>query len=232
MGTTRTATPRRVFKQYAAEFLTGLHMIQGAMSRDPGNTGNVDVLRPGLLMGRITATTFGGVVGMWAPSFVGVTTAAYTSGGTSLTVSAAAAAEIARVVGTSGTAELVAVGPPTTAGVVAVTDITHSDIDTTTGVLTVTSLGVDKVAGTFIAIKDGRQTPLALITEIGDPAGIKVTDQDGNSINDDTWKLPVKGIIDSSQLLPVWPTDTSLQAHIVSSLETAGMGKWVFDHLF
>lgn len=231
VGTTRTATPRRVFRQYMTEFLTGTHLIQGAQSRDPGNTGNIDVLRPGLLMGKITASTFG-TVGMYAPSIIGVLQSAYTSGGTELTVTAAQATELARICGQAGTSEIVAIGPPSAAGTVAVTNVTHSAIDTATGILTVSSLGANKIAGTYLAINDGRYSPVAMITEIGDPAGIKVTDVDGNSINDDTWKLPVKGIIDSSQLLPDWPSDTSLQAWIVSALETAGLGKWVFDHLY
>ena len=39
--------------------------IQGANSRDPGNTGYVDTLRAGLLMGKITTG------GRYAPSIIG-----------------------------------------------------------------------------------------------------------------------------------------------------------------
>ena len=224
---TKTATPRRVFRQ--VELMGGLSQgrtIQGSQSRDPGNTGDIDRLRAGLLMGKITAATFG-TVDLWAPSIIGVTTGAYTSGGTSLTVSAAQALEIERIVGGSGTAELVAIGPPTAAGTVAVTDVDHSAINTTTGVLTVTSLGVDKIAGTFIAVKDGRQIPRSFIPD-GWP--IPVTDSDGStSLNVQYPDVPIAGVIDSSQIIN-WPSDTSLQTWIVDKLNT--YGQYVFDHNF
>lgn len=220
-----TATPRLIWRQGIQTVFAGGTIIQGSQSRDPGNTGNIDRLRAGLLMGKITASTFG-TVGLYAPAIIGVTTGAYTSGGTSLTVSAAQATELARIVGQSGTGELVCIGPPSAAGTVAVTSVDHSAINTSTGTLTVTSLGVNKIAGSFLAINDGRYTP---ITMIGSDYPVAVTDGDGNSINVPFAQMPIAGCPICEQLLPTWPSDTSLQAWVMTSLSTASAGKFIFD---
>lgn len=216
----RTATHRIVFRQndWLSDLAQG-RIIDGAQSRDVGNTGDTDVLRPGILMGKITAS------GKYAPCFVGVTTAAYTSGGTTLTVSAAVAAELDRLVGQAGTTELIAVGPPTAAGTVAATAFTHSAINTTTGDITVTSLGVDKVAGTLIGVNDGRHTPLTLVP---DGYGVKCTDIDGTSLDVQFNEFPIAGVVTGSQLLPVWPGDASLRAYIRDALNV--YGKFVMDY--
>lgn len=224
----QTATPRLIFRQGIYDYIAGNWVIQGSQSRDPGNTGNIDRLRGGLLMGKITASTFG-TVGMYAPAIIGVTTGAYTSGGTTLTVSAAQATELARIVGQSGTAELVCIGPPSAAGTVAVTSVDHSAINVSTGDITVTSLGVNKIAGSFIAINDGRYTPVTVLPYDYPTA---VTDGDGNSINVPFSHLPVAGVLISANLLPVWPSDTSLQAWIRTNLSTVSGSKFVFDDVF
>lgn len=224
--TARRVSFRTVFKGqgvYAA--LPGGGYIDGDQSGDAGNGSDTRVLRAGTIMGKITAT------GLYAPSFVGALASAYTSGGTTLTVSAAEAVELDRLVGQSGTAELVAVGAPTATGTVAVTDITHSAINTTTGAITVSDLGVDKTAGTLIAVKDGRQTPVWFI---GDnyPSGIKVVDIDGvNVALVQVSEIPVAGIVYFSQLLPaVGTTNTTLRTHIAQALSTLIGGKFIFDY--
>jgi hypothetical protein len=223
LRTAVTATHRIIFKGGRWDYvsLPGGATIDASESRDPANTGFLGNLRAGLLMGKITAT------GLYAPSILGAISGAYTSGGTSLTVSAAVATEIDRICGQAGTAELVAIGPPTANGTNAVTDITHSAINTTTGVITVSDLGVDKVAGTLIARKDGRQLPITLIPD-GYP--IKVTDSEGTSVDVGFPKLPIGGTIISENILPVWPSDTSIMAWIVEQLNAAG--QFVFDHKY
>lgn len=222
MSSATSASHRRVFRSHG-EYLTSGRVINGAQSRDPGSS-PVGLLRAGLLMGQLST-------GLWAPSIVGVTTEAYTSGGTELTVSAAQAVELLRLVGASGTTELVAIGPPTAAGTVAVTAVTHSAIDVETGVLTVTDLAVDKVAGTLIAVNDSRYTPRTFIPDNG--YGVKVTDENGDSVATvDFPKMPIYGEVISAQLLPVWPSDTSIQAWIIGALNAAAGGKMVFDHHF
>lgn len=222
--TERRAQPRIVFRNYQISgYSDGPYVIDASESRDPGNTGNIGTLRAGLLMGRITAS------GLYAPSIVGVLASAYTSGGTTLTVSAAVATELDRLLGQSGTAEFAAIGPPTANGTVAVTNVTHSAINTSTGAITVTSLGVDKVAGTLIAVVDGRQLPKTVIPD-GFPR--TVLDVDGNAQDIDFGDFPVAGTLISANLLPVWPSDTSIRAWIVDQLDAIGQGKWIFDHLF
>lgn len=221
--TPRAAQHRKVFLSQDKLYLPAGRLIDGAQSRDPGNSGNVGALRPGLLMGQITSS------GYYAPSVVGVLQSAYTSGGTSLTVTAAQATEIERLCGQAGTAELVAIGPPTANGTVAVTDITHSAIDTTTGVLTVSSLGANKVAGTLIARKDGRQLPRWIMPDLDFP--VYVLDRDGASLATVECPLvPVFGVIDSSQILPVWPSDTSIRTWIADQINTTEGVQYIFDH--
>lgn len=217
-----TANHKIVFKQDGQAMLALGQKISGANSRDPTNTVDVTVLQPGLLMGKRTSG------GFYAPSIIGVTTAAYTSGGTTLNVSAAAATEIVRRVGSSGTATLRAIGPPTAAGTVAVTSVTYSAVNTSTGDITVSSLGVDKIAGTFITAADGSQLPL---TFIPDGYGICVVDLSGTSIDTEFPAFPISGVITSAQLVN-WPSDTSLQSWIVSNLNGAAAGQFVFDHVY
>lgn len=217
--TAKSAAHRIVFRQgdWTSDLAQG-KIIDGSKSRDSGNTGDLNVLQPGLLMGKITAS------GKYAPSVLGVTTAAYTSGGTTLNVSAAQATEIARRVGASGS--LYAVGPPSAAGSVAVTSVTYSAIDTTTGDITCTSLGVNKIAGTLLAATDGTHLPLTLIP---DGYGVVVTDTDGTTSLDVPFpQFPIAGVITASQLLPVWPSDTSLRAWVRDQLNT--YGKFVLDY--
>lgn len=229
MTSEQLTSHRKIFRS-CGEYLTSGRVIDGTQSRDPGNTGDLGVLRPGLLMGKMTSSTFG-TSGLYAPAIIGVLQSAYTSGGTELTVTAAQAVEINRVVGSAGTTELVCIGPPSANGTVAVTAFTHSAIDTSTGVLTVTSLGANKVAGSLIGVNDGRYLPLTFIPDTD--YGLRVTDEDGDSYAAvDFPKMPVSGEVDSSQLLPVWPSDTSIQDWITDNLSANDGGKFVFDHRY
>ncbi len=99
-------------------------------------------------------------------------------------------------------------------------------MDTATGNITVTSLGVNKVAGTLIVAADGSGTPL---TVIPDSFGIPVLDLDGvTGIDVPFPKFPIAGVLISANLLPTWPSDTSLQTWIKTSLNT--YGQFVMDH--
>jgi len=114
-----------------AKYWPGGVVIDASESRDPLNTGYLTTLRPGLIMGMIAAT------GLWAPSIIGLVTADYTSGATSLSVSAATAVEIVRRVGSSGTLDLTH-APTATGTVVDRATLTYSAVNTSTGVLTIT----------------------------------------------------------------------------------------------
>jgi hypothetical protein len=212
------AVHRCLFLQPSETFLAGGKLIDGTVSRDPGNVGDPGVLRAGLLMGKLAS-------GKYAPSIIDTTIGAYTSGGTTLTVSLAGAAEIIRRVGSSGV--LYCIGPPSANGTVAVTSVTFSAVDAvTTGNITVSSLGVNKVAGSFITTQGPEYLPVTMIDDW--TYGIQVIDASGNSISAvDFARFPVSGIINSPQILPVWPTDTSLQAWIFNNLNTTPGGKFI-----
>jgi hypothetical protein len=128
----RLVSFKRVFRGYAEEWLSGGKQIDGVNSRDPTNIGNPNVLQPGLLMGKISAT------GLYAPSILGVTGGALATGGTSLTlVSAAVGAEIVRRRGGTGTLKII--GPPAANGVARSSTATYSAI--VGSVATITGLG-------------------------------------------------------------------------------------------
>lgn len=217
LSTLRTATARNPIKAREM-FLTAGKVIAGASARDPGNTGNIDVLRAGTLMGKITSG------GKYAPSVLGVTTGAYASGGTSLSASAATVTELLRRQGASGTFKLT--GPPSANGVVATATVTYSAASGTT--ITIVSPGANFVAGSFIQPTDGSETPL---TFVWTPNGIKVTDEAGSDADVPFAEVPIEGEVDSSQLLP-WPSDTSLRAWIWARLNSVDTGKFVPNHLY
>jgi hypothetical protein len=218
MSAERIAKHRTVTADGYLSFLPG-GVILSSVTRDPGNPdfaadGAVAQkrLRPGLMIGKVTAT------GEWANSILGVTAGAYTSGGTSLTVSAAQAAEIIRRVGTSG--NLTYIGPPSAAGTVAVTGpIAYSAVNPTTGIVTTATLGVNKIAGTWVVAGDGSEVMRSFLP---DGWEIPMPDTDVDMPLD---KLPIAGNIDGSKLID-WPTDTSLQAYIRASFNE--FGKFVF----
>ncbi len=196
----RVSTPRSVVIA-AGIFMPGGKIIDGSKARDPLNTGDLDVLRAGMVMGKITSG------GKYAPSILGVLAAAYTSVGTtqtSMTVSAATAVEIVRRIGSSGTFKLT--GPPTAGATLATTTITFSAVNTTTGVITVTDPNVNHIAGAFIQPTDGSETPLCIV---GDGTGIKVTDIDAANLDVQFPNALIGGFLDASQIVN-YPSDSSL----------------------
>ena len=113
LGSARTAQDRRVLlTRSGAIYMPGNKIIDGSKGRDPLNTGDVDVLRAGLMMGKITSG------GKYAPAVIGPLTVAYDSSaaGTQVTVSTATATELLRRIGATGTFNLT--GPPDANGVV------------------------------------------------------------------------------------------------------------------
>jgi hypothetical protein len=113
------------------------------------------------------------------------------------------------------------VGPPTAAGTVATFTETYSAVNTTTGVITVSGLDANLIAGSFVCANDGTYLPL---TFIGDGYGIIVTDPFGTTSLDVPFaQMPIMATVYTAQLLPGWPSDTSLQDWIFTSLNTSGM---------
>jgi hypothetical protein len=112
-------------------------LIKVAQTRDTGNTTSTGILRTGLMM------AYNSTDKTYANWVIGVTTGALTGSGTSITVSAAAATELVRVVGSTGTFTLT--GPEAAAGTTRQMTVTYSAVDTTTGVITITALGTNQV---------------------------------------------------------------------------------------
>jgi hypothetical protein len=133
---------KRVFRGYSESWLPGGKQIAGAASRDPSNTGNVNVLLPGLVMGRITSVVNSkGNIGQYAPSILGVLNGALTGIGTTVTATAAVIAEIVRRFGATGSFKIT--GPPAASGVVRTSTATYSATGATTA--TITALGTNEV---------------------------------------------------------------------------------------
>jgi len=202
--------------------LPGGVYVNGNIARDPGNTAAIDVLRPGFLIGKATSGSYSGQYGA---SIIGVMTQAQSSSDTSVTVSAAQATEIVRRIGATGTLRFV--GPPTANGTVATFTATYSAVNTTTGVVTTSALSAALVSGSFVCANDGTYLPLTFIAE--PQSGFKVTSVNDVNVAAQMWRFPIAGIVYSTLLLPVWPTDTSLQAWITGSLSNTAGGKFVFS---
>lgn len=134
LGTKADAGFRLISPTGQLTFKTGpAGTMNGAKSRDPGNTGSTYVLRAGVLLAKNAAT------GRYAPWSVGVTTAELTGAGTTLTLSVADAAELVRRGGPSGT--LVLTGQNRAGQPVVQRTVTYSAVNTTNGQVTVTALG-------------------------------------------------------------------------------------------
>lgn len=210
----KSTSPRTVFRSgTTATFIAGGKIIDGAISRDPGNTGNLDTLRAGLIMGKVTSG------GKYAPSIMGLTNAAYTSG-TSLTVTAAAAVELARRVGATGTFTIA--GPSVADGVVLTETVTYSLISGTT--VTITALTNDYISGSFIMPNDGSEDPL---TFIPDGTGIKVTDVDASNVSSVPFpEVPIAAEILTGNVVN-YPSDAGLKAWLKGMLRQTG--NWIFS---
>lgn len=201
-------------------FLSGGKIIDGTLSRDPGNTGDVNVLRPGLVMGKVTAS------GKYAPSIMGTTNVAYASGDTSIGLTAATATELARRVGTSGTFTLV--GPPSAAGTVVSATVTYSAVNTTTGVVTCTNIGANKISGCLVMPTDGSQTFKTLIP---DGFGLNVFNASGSAADQPFPQVPTAGTIIVANLIN-YPSDTSLITWFKLQFAADVEGKFIFDSSF
>ncbi len=133
----RTASYRKILNGGWFTFLPGGGIIDGSKSRDPGNTSDIDKLRAGLLMGRISSS------GKWAPSVYGVTTGSVTSVAVSVSMAAAVITEIGRRVGSTTAGSFKITGPPTTNGTSRSLTATYTALSGTTA--TIGALGVNEV---------------------------------------------------------------------------------------
>lgn len=216
--------PRNIFTNWQSTaniFVPSLAIIDGTNSRDTASS-TVDRLRAGTMLGKITTG------GKYRPSIIGLIGANYTSGGTSLTVSAAVATEVARLItNAGGNVSLKAVGPPTAAGTNAVTSVTCSAASGTT--LTVSSLGVDKVSGTAITPADGSQIP---VTVLADMDGVVLTDITGANLDQPLGRYLIRADLIAKMVCFLTDMDSSAETYFKQQLNgggTASTGNFTFD---
>lgn len=221
VGSARTATPREILAGNAqlAQYVPGLRLIDGSKSRDPLNGADVDVLRAGTLLGKVTSS------GKYAPSVIGVLASAASASATSLTVSAAVATEIVRRIGTSGTFKLS--GPPAAGGTVATQTVTFSAVNTTTGVITCSATSAAAVAGSFVQPTDGSET---IVTLLANRWGVKVTDVNAANIDVLEDQLLLAGHVKTANVIN-YPSDTSLITWVKAALR-ANCPAMTFDDSF
>ncbi len=116
LGTEVVATPRKILvNPKNALYLPGGKILSGSNSRDAGNTGYLDTLRAGMILGKRSND------GKYAPSILGLLTAVATPAGATLTVSTATSVEVLRRITAGGLFKVV--GPPA-AGVAEVQTVT------------------------------------------------------------------------------------------------------------
>lgn len=198
-------------------FFPGGGVIDGTKSRDYGNAANLKLLRPGLLMGKVTAS------GEYAPSILGVLQSAAAAAATSITVTAAQAVEIVRRIGATGTLRLV--GPPTAAGTVATFTETYSAVNTGTGVITVSGLDAALIAGSFVAENDGSYLPK---TAIPGSYGIEIPEVEADV---DFPRIPFRGLFEVTKIID-YPSDASLKQWLKDSMAGNGGGQFTFSDNF
>ncbi len=132
----RTFNYKFVFRDGKYDPLPDGGYIDVAKSRDPFNTPAIGTLGAGLFMGQTSSAR-------WAPTFFGKSTGAITGASVTITLSAAQATELVRRVGTTGTFKLL--GTPTANGTARQVTVTYSAVNTTTGAVTITAIGVADV---------------------------------------------------------------------------------------
>lgn len=217
----RTITPINIYTNPSTcRYAPSFYFIDGALARDPDDNPTT-LLRAGLIMGKVTTSAEGGG---YANSIVGVTTVNYTSGDTSLTVTPQAATEIVRRFGASGTFNTI--GGPTATGTVAVTATTYSAVNTTTGVVTVSSLGVNKALGAYIGAADGSQNPLTIYDN---EYGTDVTDVLNNNIDQPIHRFVIGGDFFAAQIINLTVVNASTEAYLKAQLRSNSGGVFTFD---
>jgi len=106
LGTEKSSVPRKILlSPNGALYLPGGKIIAGEHSRDPGNAGDVDTLRAGMVMGKRSND------GKYAPSILGLLTVAATPAGADITVGALHGDEIARRIVAGGNIKVVGCPP-------------------------------------------------------------------------------------------------------------------------
>lgn len=207
----------REFAQFYAPPLT----VDGTASSNPLNAPYVWLLWAGMPLGKITATQ------KFANSILGLTTVAYTSGGTSLTTDVNTAAEIVRRLGTSGTLTLT--GGTTAGATPVVYTVTYSTVNLTTGVVTVTNIGANVISGALIGPVDGSQNITTLLCE---NYGLQVVDQTHTTrVDVFCGRLLAGGGTINTGVIVNYPSDTGLQTYVKAGISSGTSGVTFLDNI-
>jgi hypothetical protein len=226
--TGNTFQTRNIFRELSTrQYFPSLAIIDSTLTRDIGSS-PTSLLRAGLILGKVTTG------GKYRNSIIGLTNGAISAATvTSVTVAAATATELARLIAVAGgnvTARIF--GPPSAAGTNAATTITVTAASGTT--LTVSSVALPAyVDKSLIQATDGSQTP---VTVIGDPAGIDVNALDGSNIDQMEGRFLRAADVYSNMIIAgatdITGLDASLKTWIKQQLNGGGThtrGNWTFD---
>jgi hypothetical protein len=226
VATGQSITPRNIFTSQQANQVhwePTFASIDGTNSRDTGNT-PTNLLRAGLILGVVTATK------KYRNSIIGITTANAAGAATSVSVPAAVATEVARLITNNGGAaiSIKLIGPPAAAGAVATVSVTCSAAAGTT--LTVSALGAAVAAGSLVCPADGSQT---MVTINDAQYGIDVTDRNGSNLDQRLPRFLRGGDLIAASIINLSvddfgnAVDTSVTTFIKAQLKAAGL--YTFD---
>lgn len=207
-------TPRNIFVGGQIEMVPTFSVMDGSKSRDPDNSDDVTILRAGLIIGKVTAS------GKYAPSIIGLTQAAATAstGTVTLSLTAAAATEVARRVGATGTLTLI--GGTTGTGTVALQTVTFNSVTVngTSSSVLLASLAADVASKSVVADTDGSQAPLTVLAH---EYGLPVTDMSGTSIDQPLVKWLREADFVATKIINLTESNTSVQAWLKGQLNNA-----------
>lgn len=212
-------TSSRQITRGHAEYLAGAdECIDGHLSRDLGSD-DPRRLRPGLILGRSVSS------GKLRPMIITAIDQPLTIGGT-FSVDDRTADELNRLKRV-GDQSFRLLGVSTPGGDVVQEEVSIQAINSS-GTVTLASATTNAYAPGFLIVPaDGAHIP---ITFIPNGTGIRAGDTNQSDGDVPFTHFPIRGVIDSSQLIP-WPEDNSLRQWIVMHLADRGKGGFIFTHL-
>lgn len=223
-------TPRNIFTTQSSTMFGQVpsgYIVAGALSRDPGTAattnGHVTILRPGLIMGKVSGGTYDK---QYAPSIIGVLNRTGATTTTTLTLQPAVATEVQRLITLQGTSNNFIILSPTTSGGTLVST-TVSATSATTGsnssnsYMTLSgSINTLTVAGGIVTRTDSSQTGIAVLAE--NAFGVAVTDINGTSINQPLANYLIRADFISAQLINFLADDygVSVDSAVITKLKS------------
>jgi hypothetical protein len=213
--------PREVFYsgREFAQFFAPPATVDGTNSSNPNNGIYPWLLWAGMPMGRVSSTN------KYATSIIGLSTVALTTSATTLQTTAAAATEVQRRIGGSGTLALT--GPPAASGAVASSTVTFSAVNTSTGAITITATSVAFVSGSLIQPTDGSQAITTLLCETN---GLQVVDQlHATRVDVFCGRLLAGGGTINTGMIVDYPSDPSLKAYVKAAIKSGAPSATFLD---